>query len=51
MAIEDDDYWLARMNMAPQQQVAMRAQAEQRARDAYDAATRAMAQMGDKATR
>jgi len=42
MAIEDDPYWVARMNMSAKDHAAMRALAEQRARAIYDTATRAI---------
>jgi len=46
---DDDDYWAARMNMSSADHAAMRDQAEQNARDAYDADTRAMAAGDDVA--
>jgi len=46
---DDDDYWAARMNMSSADYAAIRDQAEQNARDAYDADTRAMAAGDDVA--
>jgi len=49
MAIEDDPYWLARMSMSSSDLATIRAKAEQRVRDAYNAATQAISTGEDTA--
>ncbi|HEX2801859.1 MAG TPA: M23 family metallopeptidase [Phenylobacterium sp.] len=46
---DDDPYWAARMRMTPDEMEALKRKAAQQTRDAYDAATRAMAEAGEAA--
>ena len=47
MFSDDDPRWAARMRMTPAEMEALKRQAAQEARDAYDATTRAMAKAGE----